>query len=169
MTKAHAVSLLASALWLTTPSLTGAAAAEAGVEGRVADLAWMTGSWVGPFGDRTLEEHWLQPANDSIACLVRITGGGATEMLELIVIEQADDSLVFRVRQWLPGYVPRRPEPQVMALTAIGENRVSFSGSGDVDFRTLTYSRPQPDQFHIDAVTMTGETLRLRLRARAVP
>ncbi|MEQ8860837.1 MAG: DUF6265 family protein [Pseudomonadales bacterium] len=135
----------------------------------MADLAWMAGSWVGPFGERTLEERWLQPAHDSIACLVRITGNGTTEMLELILIEQADGTLVFRVRQWFPGFIPRRPEPQVMALTAIGENRVSFSGTGDVDFSSLTYSRPKPDEFHIDAVTMAGEALQLRLRAAPWP
>ncbi len=144
-----------------------AAAAEGVVKGRVADLAWMTGSWVGPFGDQTLEEHWVQPANGTIACLVRISGDDTTDMLELIVIEDAGDSLVFRVRQWFPGFVPRKPEAQVMELQEIGENQVSFSGSGDVDFRTLTYSRPNPDEFHIDAETMAGDALHLRLHARS--
>jgi hypothetical protein len=142
------------------------AAAEAAVKGRVADLAWMTGSWIGAFGEQTLEESWVEPKNGTIGCLVRLTQGDATNMLEFILIEDVDDTVVFRVRQWFPGFVPRRPEPQVMTLTEFGDRRVSFSGSGDVDFRTLAYSRPAEDQFHIDAETMSGERLQLKLRRR---
>ena len=65
----------------------------------VADLAWMSGSWVGPMGEQRLEENWTRPADGSIASLIRISGGGETELIELILIEEEEGSLVFRVRQ----------------------------------------------------------------------
>ncbi|TDJ41272.1 MAG: hypothetical protein E2O61_00105, partial [Gammaproteobacteria bacterium] len=57
----------------------------------VADLAWMSGSWSGPAGPGTLEENWIHPVDGSIASLVRMTGGGTTSMVELIIIEEEDD------------------------------------------------------------------------------
>ena len=130
----------------------------------VADLAWMTGSWVGPFGEQTLEENWSRPAGGTIACLVRITGHGQTNMVELILIEEVEDSLLFRVRQWLPGFVPRRPEPQIMTLAQRSERSISFDGTGDSDFLHLTYSRPSADLFQIDVVPRQGEPFQIRLR-----
>ena len=136
------------------------------MKGRVADLAWMTGSWVGAYGEQTLEETWIPPTDGTIACLVRLTGQGATGMVELILIEEVEDSLIFRVRQFLPGLVARSPEAQVMQLAEIGERRVGFTGTGDVIFRKLTYSRPVADRFTIDAETMAGDALQLHLHPR---
>ncbi|MDH3640527.1 MAG: DUF6265 family protein [Gammaproteobacteria bacterium] len=136
------------------------------VRASVADLAWMTGSWAGPFGEQMLEENWIKPIGGTIACVVRFTGGGATSMMELIIIEESEGSLVLRVRQWFPGYVPRAPEPQTMALGEIGERRVSFKASGDGDFKTLGYSRPSADAFNIDVETTEGEKFRLSLKAQ---
>jgi hypothetical protein len=142
---------------------------EVAAEPKVTDLAWMTGSWVGPFGEQTLEENWNQPAAGTIACLVRITGDGQMRMLELILIEEVDDSLLFRVRQWLPGYVPRREEVQLMTLAEIGDRRVSFDGVGDSDFKRLTYSRPTEDSFQIDVKPRQGDDFQIVLRERGEP
>lgn len=133
---------------------------------RVAELAWMAGSWTGAYGDSTLEETWIPPAGGTIACLVRLTGNGATGMVELLLIEDAEDSIVFRVRQFLPGLVPRSPEAQVMQLAEIGDRRVGFTATGDAIFRRLTYSRPAADRFVIDAETPAGDKLQLNLRPR---
>ena len=138
--------------------------AEVADEPGVADLAWMTGSWIGPFGEQMLEENWNQPSAGTIACLVRITADGQTNMMELILIEEVDNSLLFRVRQWLPGYVPRRPEPQIMTLAEIADRRVSFDGTGDSDFLRLTYSRPTEDTFQIDVEPRQGDQFQILLR-----
>ena len=143
--------------------------AEVTDEPRVADLAWMTGSWIGPFGEQMLEENWNQPSAGTIACLVRITGDGQTNMMELILIEEVDNSLLFRVRQWLPGYVPRRPEPQIMTLAEISERRVSFDGTGDSDFLRLTYSRPTDETFQIDVEPRQGDHFQILLRENRKP
>ena len=132
----------------------------------VADLAWMTGSWAGPLGEQTLEENWIAPVGGTIASVIRFTGDGATSMIELIVIEEEQGSLVLRVRQWFPGFVPRTPEPQVMALAELGDRRVSFAATGSGDFKTLTYSRPSEDSFNIDVETKDGEKFQVNLHAQ---
>jgi len=129
----------------------------------------MTGSWMGPFGEQMLEETWSQPSAGTITCMVRITGDGQMTMLELILIEEVDNSLLFRVRQWLPGYVPRRPEPQLMKLAEISDGRVSFNGTGDSDFLRLTYSRPTQETFQIDVEPRQGDRFQILLRENREP
>ncbi len=158
--------LVSTLLLLQTICMASSVFAEAALKATVADLAWMTGSWVGPVGEQTLEENWIRPLGGSIAALVRFTGNGATSMTELIVIEEAEGSLVFRVRQWFPGFVPRNPEPQEMALAELADNRVSFAATGSGDFKTLTYSRPSPDTFNIHVETKDGEKFQINLHAQ---
>ena len=137
--------------------------AVAGVTARVVDLAWMAGSWTGPLGEQTLEENWTQPRGGSIASLMRFTGTGKTSMFELIIIEEEGDTLVFRVRQWYPGFTPRSAEPMTMILTEIGERRVRFEATEAGELRSLTYSRPAPESFNIDVETGEGQKFQINL------
>jgi hypothetical protein len=133
----------------------------------VADLDWMTGAWAGPVGPGvTLEENWIQATDASIASLVRISGNGSTSMIELIVIEEENDSLVLRVKQWDPGFKPRTETPQTMTLVSVEENRVEFKPTAPVGFKSLAYSRPTPDTFVIDLVTAEGKAVKIPLQAR---
>ena len=140
-----------------------AAASAAAGEG-IEKLSWMTGTWAGPLGEGVLEENWTVPRDGSIQALVRMTGGGATSMVELIVIEETDDGLELHLQQWDPGYRERGPA-QKMRSTAIGENEVSFEVVGEGAIRTLTYRRPADDRFEIHVGT--GETtIVIELEAR---
>ena len=130
----------------------------------VSDLSWMTGSWSGPAGENTLEENWTQPVGGSIASLVRMTGGGTTSMVALIVIEEENNSLVLRIKQWDPGFVPRTPAPQVMELIEIAKNRVSFKATQPGGIKTLAYSRPTENEFNIDIETGEGAKFQLNLK-----
>lgn len=136
------------------------------VAGRVADLTWMAGYWTGPFGEETLEEHWMHPSKDTVLGTVRITNGGATRMMEFIVIEQLEESLLFRVNQWLPGMKSLHEEAQIMTLKEIGDRSIAFESAGGFVFKTLAYSRPAEDRFVIDAELATGERLQLELLPR---
>lgn len=140
--------------------------ANADTQPGVADLGWMTGTWVGPLGEQTLEENWLQPSAGTMACVVRFTGGGKTNIYELIVIEEEAESLMFRVRQWQPGFVPLDPPGQTMALAEIGERRVSFKAVGPGNFETLSYSRPAENEFHIAVKTQDGGAFQIQLRPK---
>jgi len=133
----------------------------------VKDLSWMTGAWAGPAGPgMTLEENWIMPVDGSIASLVRMTGNGSTSMVELIVIEEENDSLTLRIKQWDPGFKPRTPEPQVMELKSMGENSVGFKAVSEGGLKTLSYSRPDKDSFNIDIETNQGAKFQIQLKAR---
>jgi hypothetical protein len=133
----------------------------------IQDLSWMTGAWAGPVGPGvTLEENWIEATDGSIASLVRITGHGSTSMVELIVIEEENDSLVLRVKQWDAGFSPRTEKPQTMTLVKVEENRVEFKQTDAVGFKTLAYSRPTPDTFIIELVTAAGDPVQIPLQAR---
>jgi hypothetical protein len=131
----------------------------------IKQLAWMTGSWEGPIGPNTLEENWSRPLDGSISALVRSRGEGKTSMIELIVIEEENDSIVLRLQQWNPGFTPRTPGPQVMALDSIGENRVAFKSTGEGGLKTLAYSRPSDRVFNIDIETAEGAKFQINLSA----
>lgn len=153
--------------WALAAALAWALSAGADQHPTVDDLSWMTGSWAGPVGGGlTLEENWILPVDGSIASLVRLTGNGETSMVEMIVIEEENDSLVLRIQQWDPGFVPRTPGPQTLTLREVGDNRVSFEAGDDAAFRNLTYSRPEPDTFVIEVVVGDAEQQRIELKAR---
>jgi hypothetical protein len=142
-------------------------AVNAAPKASVADLAWMTGSWAGPVGPgRTLEENWLVPTDGTTAALVRITGNGETSMVELIVIEEVDDSLVLYIKQWDPGFKPRTDGPQKLTLAAIGDKSVAFEAASEGGMSTLAYSNPTPGAFHIDITTSEDQSFTIKLQAR---
>jgi hypothetical protein len=146
---------------LGTLALLAATTARAGVD----DLAWMTGTWVGPMGpDQELEENWTAPRAGSIASLVRARNEDGTSMIELIVVEEQADTLVLHLQQWDPGYSPRPGGPQKFTLASLDERRVRFEASGDGGLRSLTYSRPADDTFTVTVETAEGQTFDLILK-----
>jgi hypothetical protein len=133
---------------------------------KISSLSWMTGSWAGPAGEGvTLEENWAQPTGGSIASLVRMTTATSTPMVELIVIEERDGTLVLNLQQWDPGFSPRTPGPQTMTLSDQGERRVEFTATGNGSLKTLAYSSPDAESFNIDIVTADGNPIALKLKA----
>ena len=149
-------------LLLSLSAIPAGAASGASVE----DLAWMSGTWKGPMGEQILEETWTRPAAGTLAATIRITSGDRTDVVELILIEEAEESLVFRVRQWAPGFVPRSSEPQLMVLTEIGERRVRFEAPEPRELRSLTYTRPTETAFNIDVETAEGARFQINLVAQ---
>lgn len=133
----------------------------------VADLSWMSGSWSGPMGPGvTLEENWIRPANGSIGSLVRSSRDGVTTMVELIVVEETDDSLVLHIQQWDPGYQPRTAGAQRMVLDHLGDNTVSFRADSEGGLAGLTYSRPAPDTFVVEVTLADGRKIPITLKAQ---
>ena len=121
----------------------------------IADLAWMTGHYEGDTGNGTLEENWAAPVGGSIASLVRSTAGGATNMIELIVVEEEGDSLTLRLKQWDPGMKPRADGFQVLEPIEIGDQKVVFRNAGEGGLQRLGYSLVG-DRFTISVETAQG-------------
>ena len=142
----------------------GLALAPSAMAASIADLAWMTGTWSGAAGPGVLEENWTVPRDGSIQSVVRMTGGGQTSMVELIVIEEEDDTLVLRLQQWDPGMKPRTEGPTVMKLAEMGESTVAFEVVGEGMFSTLRYTR-DGDTFTISITNPDGSSFDLPLTA----
>ncbi len=123
-----------------------------GPAAKVTDLAWMTGHYT----SATLEENWSAPRGGSMGSFVRgINGDGAMNMIELIVVEEAGNSLMLRLKQWNPGMEPRADGFQVMELVEIGDHTVRFKNIGEVGLQELGYSLVG-DQFTISVMTPRG-------------
>ena len=121
----------------------------------IGDLAWMSGHYKGDTGNGTLEENWAEPVGGSIASLVRSTADGATNMIELIVVEEEGDSLTLRLKQWDPGMKPRADGFQVFELIEIGDKKVVFRNAGEGGLQRLGYSLVG-DRFTISVETAQG-------------
>ena len=145
-------------------SVTGVAADNHGP--KVADLAWMTGTWSGAMGQGSLEENWAAPKNGSMAALVRgFSPDGTTNMIELISIEEEDDTLVLRLKQWNPGMTPRAEGFQVMKLVESKDRMVKFENTGEGGLAKLGYSRPADDKFVISIELPNGQAIDIPLDA----
>lgn len=135
----------------------------------VQDLSWMSGTWAGAVGPGAeLEENWTQPKAGSIQSLVRMTAGGKTNMVELIVIEEVagDDgetTLRLHLQQWDPGYKPRPQGPTHMVLAEIGDNTVAFVPDGEGMFNKLRYTR-DGENFTISIETADGNAMEIPLK-----
>ena len=161
----NAMKLLAAVAVLAMAQVSFAQDAPAAA--KITDLAWMAGSWVGTVeGGGILQETWLPPAGGTMSAAVRMIQGDETEMVELIVIEEVDGSLVFRLQQWSKSFAPRMPGPQKLILAEIGDNRAHFvPANEDNAFRSLIYSRPSAEAFHIElALRDPPQTLKVELQ-----
>ncbi len=145
-------------------SVTGVAADNHGPS--VEDLAWMTGTWSGAMVQGgSLEENWAEPKNGSMAALVRgFSPDGTTNMIELISIEEENDSLVLRLKQWNPGMTPRAEGFQVMKLIESKDRMVRFENTGE-GLAKLGYSRPDDDTFVISIEMAGGQAFDIELTA----
>lgn len=167
MSRTLSLSLLLSLLFCASSQAVEAAASEAPtVTASIDELAWMTGSWAGPIGDGVLEENWVAPGNGSIGALVRMTRGGSTSMVELIVIEQTGETLTLHLQQWDPGMTPRSERAQKMVLSAAGEQSVSFRATDTSGLKGLTYSRPADDTFVVEVTTPDDREIQINLKSR---
>ncbi|MCS5568631.1 MAG: DUF6265 family protein [Pseudomonadales bacterium] len=132
----------------------------------VQDLRWMSGTWTGSLGGPVkLQENWTVPEAGSIQSLVRMTAGDTTTMVELIVVEEIDESLQLHIQQWDKGYVPRAGGAQRMTMESVGENYVKFKDASGGGLKTLQYSRPgNASTFVIDIVTAMGQPMKIELQ-----
>tara|TARA_B100000780_G_scaffold232408_2_gene172373 strand:- start:618 stop:1130 length:513 start_codon:yes stop_codon:yes gene_type:complete len=140
----------------------------AGPAATIDQVGWMTGNWAGQLGPNQLEENWISTEGKSIAAMVRMTGGDATSMFEMITIEEVDGSLVLHIQQWDPGFAPRTESPQKMELSEITSNSVKFVAVSEGGMASLGYSHPDAESFIIHVGRPDGGTLDIPLMARSI-
>jgi hypothetical protein len=135
----------------------------------VSDLAWMTGSWDGS-GDTVLEENWGLPRAGTIVSLVRQTSADGTMMVEVVSIEEANDTLDLYLQQWDVPFTPRSDQAQKMTLREMTDNSVTFDAVTEGGLKVLKYIRldndkadPADDEFHVDVTIATGQNFVIKL------
>ena len=130
----------------------------------ISHLSWMTGSWAGNIGGPVLEENWTEAKAGSIAALVRITSAEGTSMVEIVNIQEMEDTLVLHIQQWDPGFVPRAAA-QKMMLDSLGEQSVNFAAVSPVGLTTLGYSLTAEHQLLLPITTADDQAMTIPLAA----
>jgi hypothetical protein len=128
----------------------------------IANLSWMTGSWSGAMGPATLEENWTQAKSGTIASLVRLTTPEGTGMVEIVNIQEMDDTLVLHLQQWGPGFTALAPA-QKMLLDRSGEHTVTFKAASPGGLKQLTYSRPADNEFEVAVITADDQNVTIKM------
>lgn len=68
----------------------------------IADVAWLTGRWVGEGMGAVAEEVWLPPAGGAMAGTFRLVNDGSVDFYELITLQEIEGSLVLRLKHFEP-------------------------------------------------------------------
>lgn len=84
-----------------------AAIAQPAVQARatIADAAWLTGRWVGEGFGGQLEEVWSPPVGRQMIGHFRMVQDGQPAFYELLLIEEHEGGLRYRVKHFNPDYV----------------------------------------------------------------
>ncbi len=123
----------------------------------VEELTWMKGRWAGPYGPGTLEETWNDPRGDTMVAVVRMTAPDGTNMVELVIINEEDNTLVLRLQQFSPTYEPLSSSPQTLHMSAQGDRTITFKATGDGGLSELKYTRVDDAEFAIEGVSAEGK------------
>ena len=150
-------------LFLLTFTLITPLSAFSNDHAKVSDLSWLTGRWDGQMGSKVREENWSLPQAGTIASLVRQTDPDGMDTLELVYIEEAEETLNLYIQQWDAGFESRTPTAQKMTMNEITENSVTFIAVDDGGLALLKYSRPTENTFQIDVVAKTNQDFTIKL------
>ena len=129
----------------------------------VDDLSWLTGNWEGPINGNILEETWLTPRSGTIGALVRATNELGTKFVEIIHIKEVNGTLELQLQLFDNFLSSTSPTPHSFELTKMDKRYVSFKGISPGAHRTLSYSRPQKDEFYIRFQPQEGNAVEIRL------
>lgn len=119
----------------------------------LADVAFMTGHWIGGDPGDLSEEVWSAPEGDSLIGMWRYVAKGRTRIYEILTLTQEGENVVLRIRHFDRKLVSREEKDRAVELPLVSKsaNEAVFEGpeynvKGKV---RLTYRRPSPD-------TLTG-------------
>lgn len=106
---------------------------------KVADLAWMSGSWAFTKGDTRTEEHWTLPAGGTMLGMSRIVRGEKTAMFEFCRIEIVDGVPAFLAQ-------PRGRTATVFKLAHAGPREAVFENPAHDFPQRIIYRREADDR-----------------------
>jgi hypothetical protein len=95
---------------------------------KIADLAFMAGTWQQKHAWGDMEEFWGPPMGDNMACSYRCVKDGKAVFYEFIVIEQTDSVPVMKLRHFNPGNIAweDKETPGAYPLISCKDNKAVF-------------------------------------------
>ena len=142
------------------------AAAQAGPPARLADLAWMAGSWEGEgIEGAPAAEAWSPAAGGQMPGHFRqLKADGSVMFYEILALAEKDGSLALRLKHFnadLTGW-EEKAEVREFPLTAVSRDRWEFSG--------ITYQREGRGRMTVEVLVRDAsgaqEKLVFRIRRR---
>jgi hypothetical protein len=85
----------------------------------LADLEFISGHNRGEFDGGIADEHWSEPAGDSMMGVYRYMKNGKVRMYEMLVIEQTPKGPVLRLMHFNPGLGPWEDKAQVYSYPLV--------------------------------------------------
>jgi hypothetical protein len=101
----------------------------------IAQVAWISGTWIGTAGNITVEERWTPTAGGSMLGIGRTLRNGAMASFEFLCIAERDGSLVYTA---MPN---ARTPPTDFMLTAITADSATFENPAHDFPKRVRYSR----------------------------
>jgi hypothetical protein len=100
---------------------------------RIADVAWLTGYWIGEGMGGVVEDTWMPPRNGVILGAFRLVkNDGTPGFYELFAVEEHEASLRFVVKHFHPDWRGWEEKDKYLALrlTELAPNKAIFGGIG---------------------------------------
>lgn len=112
---------------------------------RVADLGWLAGSWRGTLGGAAIEEHWSAPEGGEMLGMFR--WDREPPIYELLLIEDAPEGVVMRLRHFGPGLVAWEEKEGALLFRPVehGPCWALFAEEGDDEEATRLRYRREDD------------------------
>ena len=107
---------------------------------RIADVAWLTGYWVGEGMGGEIEDVWLPPKAGVLLGAFRLyRTDGKPGFYELFAIEEVDDTLQFVVKHFHPDWVGWEEKGKAPRI------RLSRISAEEIAFGRVVFRRAGPD------------------------
>jgi len=113
-----------------------------------ADLAWLTGSWLGRNGPDGVEEHWSPLGGDTLVGMFRWVKDGTVSFYELAAIEREGTDVVLRIKHFHPRLVgwEEKADACEFVLVHLGDQEAAFLETGKPNPRWAVYRREGADR-----------------------
>ena len=144
-----------------TPNTLKLAKTESSPKARIADMAWLTGRWVGDFMGGKGEEVFAPPQGDTMIGMFRLVKDGKITFSELIYIVEEEGTLVLKLKHFdreLKGW-EEKDVVRAFPLVKLTENEAYFD--------SITYRRDGDEmRFFVAVRQKNGEITELEGRHR---
>lgn len=156
---------LAFLLGVVVPPSRGAAA-----DPTAADVAFLTGKWVGEAGGALIEEWWMAPQGGALLGVFRVVADGKPVLYEVLVAEDAPGGPRLRLKHFGPDLAGREEKgaAEPWRLVSLEGKKAVWEQPGTLT--RLSYERAAPDRLvAVLLKTKDGKPTREEFAYRLVP